>query len=429
LKNIISKNAITKLQALIIAVIIVVAAIAVVYYYSQPENESEVEKTELVWGAAISLTGSMGTSGARVKAGYLSFQNLVNQRGGIEVEGKFLPLRMIIYDDKSDPTTTKLLYDRLITEDNVDFILGPFSSACAMTMAPEAEKYGYVNLQPVNNAANLYDQGYQYIFMVPPSGTTDLSSIPMFDFLADLPADERPQTIGVINAADAFGQGVEAPFADLAENYGFDYIFHEEMPVGATDVSSIISKAAVANPDVIFIIDTSATSSALVVKTMRDIDWRPKILYARSASVPDMIESIGSLATGIFYDTAYLPGELYYPSEPYNTQDFVEAFAQLYGTEPDSYPAYAFGTCQIMMNAIQAVGTMDDIVNRNQVPIRDWIRSTKHLTVVGQIQYDERGVTNPPFKAMAQWYSETETHIIWPYDLATDEFIYPYLPT
>ncbi|MFO7312311.1 MAG: ABC transporter substrate-binding protein, partial [Bacillota bacterium] len=79
-------------------------------------------------GAAVSLTGTYAREGQLTRDGYLFWVEKVNAAGGIRVGDKRYKVELIVYDDRSDPQTSVRLTTRLITEDNVNFIFGPYSS-------------------------------------------------------------------------------------------------------------------------------------------------------------------------------------------------------------------------------------------------------------------------------------------------------------
>src|SRR5918999_2282930 len=82
-------------------------------------------------GAAVSTTGSNGRTGLYQQEAYLLWEEQKNVAGGLL--GR--PVRMVLYDDQSDPATGARLYERLLTEDQVDLVLGPYSSSVTQAVA------------------------------------------------------------------------------------------------------------------------------------------------------------------------------------------------------------------------------------------------------------------------------------------------------
>jgi branched-chain amino acid transport system substrate-binding protein len=190
-KLLVSKKAITRLQAATIVVILVVAIIAGVYYYYSTLPAHEVK--EILIGASISITGKYADSGKWHVEAYKLWEIEVNARGGLL--GR--PIRFIVYDDKSDPTTAVSNYERLITVDKVDLIIGPYASAIVLAASSVAEKYGYVFPEGGGRSLEIFTRGYKYIFLTMPCLAED-DVRGFMEFLETLPAEKRPKSFAFI---------------------------------------------------------------------------------------------------------------------------------------------------------------------------------------------------------------------------------------
>ena len=116
-------------------------------------------------GAAVSLTGKTAYEGILVKQGYEVWEKWVNEHGGIKAGGKTYGVKIIYYDDESDPVRGARLTEKLITEDKVHFLGGPYSSSITFATSSIGEKYGVITIAPEANAVK-YMKGYKYIFSV-----------------------------------------------------------------------------------------------------------------------------------------------------------------------------------------------------------------------------------------------------------------------
>src|SRR5512139_1046239 len=125
----------------------------------------------LKFGAAVSLTGGQSRFGNMVKNGYELWKDYVNDKGGIDVGGKRFKVTVIYYDDQSDPQVSAKLTEKLITEDKVQFLLGPYSSGITLATSAIAEKYDMINMACTANAGSVYTRGYKNVFSIlPPAG-------------------------------------------------------------------------------------------------------------------------------------------------------------------------------------------------------------------------------------------------------------------
>ena len=105
--------------------------------FSAPVHSQDV----ITFGSALSLTGKVSTEGRLVREGYDFYVRHINERGGIKVAGKTYKVAIKYYDDQSDPNTSAKLYEKLITEDGVQLLLGPYSSGITFAASAVAEKY------------------------------------------------------------------------------------------------------------------------------------------------------------------------------------------------------------------------------------------------------------------------------------------------
>ena len=111
-------------------------------------------------GAAVSMTGGLAKEGSLVKKGYEAWSEWANSRGGINVGGRMQKVEIVFYDDKADVATSAKLTEKLITEDKVDLILGPFSSGITAATSAIAEKHGYLTIAPFANGDFVYERGF-----------------------------------------------------------------------------------------------------------------------------------------------------------------------------------------------------------------------------------------------------------------------------
>ncbi len=107
-------------------------------------------------GVALSATGAIAREGEAMKKGYELWKDTVNEKGGINIGGKKYNVEIIYYDDKSDATTAGKLVEKLITEDKVDFIFGPFGSGVSAAASAISEKYQKIMIAPLANADAVY---------------------------------------------------------------------------------------------------------------------------------------------------------------------------------------------------------------------------------------------------------------------------------
>ena len=127
---------------------------------------AKVVGDKIVLGAAVSLTGKYSSNGVHTQNGYNMAVDRINSMGGIKVGGKTYKFEIIYYDDESNPKRAAQLAERLISQDGVEFMLGPYSSGLTKAIAPVTEKYGVPMVEANGASRSLFTKGYKYLFAV-----------------------------------------------------------------------------------------------------------------------------------------------------------------------------------------------------------------------------------------------------------------------
>ena len=139
-------------------------------------------------GASLAKTGVYAAPGQNQLRGYQLCVKHVNEKGG--VLGR--KLELVVYDDGSDPATAVRLYEKLITQDKVDLVLGPYSSPISEAVADVNEKFKMPMVAPIAAATSIYRQGRKFIFSVLPPVEVFLEG------LIDMAAKKGLKSVAVI---------------------------------------------------------------------------------------------------------------------------------------------------------------------------------------------------------------------------------------
>ena len=190
-------------------------------------------------GASMSITGkAYSVQGGYGREGYLVCQKHVNAQGG--VLGR--PIEFVIYDDASDEKTASILYEKLIAEDKVDAVLGPYSSAITDVVADVIEKHRKLMIAPNAATTSIWEKGRRYlIMMVSPAEGMSVGVL-------DLAARNGLRTSAVINQDALVPNAVAKGASTLAKGKGLDLVYSETYPNGTADFSAILNKVKATNP-------------------------------------------------------------------------------------------------------------------------------------------------------------------------------------
>src|SRR5438128_5560093 len=199
----------------------------------------------IIFGAAVSLTGSQSKEGGLTKQGYDLWLDWINQRGGILVNNAKHPVQIIYEDDQSNANLSATLVQKLITSEKAQFILGPYGSAATASDAIIAEKNGVPMVEANGAAQSIFNKGYKFTFGVLSPANKYLTGV--IDMAATL--SPKPTTIAMLTANDNFSVEVAKAVEEYAPTKGFQVIFTKQYPAAAPEVSGLISQAARLNPD------------------------------------------------------------------------------------------------------------------------------------------------------------------------------------
>lgn len=357
-------------------------------------------------GAAVSLTGKMAYEGRLVRDGYEVWEDWVNSHGGITAGGKNYDVKVIYYDDESTPVRGAKLTEKLITQNKVQFLFGPFSSSITFATTAIGEKYKVLTIASCANALKVYDRGYKYVFSVLPPATTLMAPIA---FMAEN-LDPKPKTVAVISANDLFPLSCAEGFVDYCKEAGFEVVLFEKYPAGATDISALLTKVKDLNPDILGVAGYTA-DSLMVIRHCKELNINPKI-YAFSVGVmiPSFVNELGADADYVFEGEWWLPNMKNEDSVFGTTADYVQAckdkFGEDYEVEYHVSCASAAGTLlQLAIEKADSIETdkVRDALAGLDVELASWPavafdetgKNVKWLHPVIQVQNGEYVVVYP----------------------------------
>jgi branched-chain amino acid transport system substrate-binding protein len=371
-------------------------------------------------GASLALTGSYVVFGQNQHRGYKLCEKHVNEKGG--VLGR--KIEFVLYDDQSEPATGVRLYERLITQDKVDVVIGPYSSPITEAVADVNEKFKMPMVAPGAAATSIFKRGRKFVFMVLPPGEVDLEG------LIDIAARKGLKTVAVIHqdviAARATAQGA----IELGKKKGLEVVLVEAYPQGTTDFSALLAKVRAANPDVLAAA-TYFEDTVAITRQMKDLSVNPK-MYGLTTGVDSLrfYELLGRTAEFVYGVTPWVPelvelraGGLIPIARQYpGAREFVESYKKEFpGADLSYHSAAGYGGCQILIEAIRRAGSLDS------GKLREAILKTDRNTVFGGFRVGRDGLQIAHKMVMFQWQDGKKV-IVWPEELAPGKPRFPTPP-
>lgn len=388
-----------------------VAALALTAAGCGGGSSASGDDNTILIGISIPLTGDFAEPGKGVEQGYELWADMVNENGGLL--GREVKLKIL--DDKSQAEAVVADYEALIAKDEVDLIFGPYSSRLVIPAARVAQEYGMLFVEPAGNAADVFEQGFDNLFYSGPA-VADTSFDYLSEYIVNMPADQRPKTAAIAAMDDPFPKATAHGTRDMLADAGIEIVVDEIYPPNQTDFSGIAAKIAAANADIV--IGGAAYQDAVnLIVALQQLNYQPKIAgFTTAPTHPEFKAALGDKTAGIVAPTSYTVD-----SKTETNPEFVAAFKEKYGVEPNEDNAAAFATGQVVQNAVEAVGCAEQ--GECQQKLIDHLRDTEVPTVVGPLSWDEDG--RPLSASMVLQWQEGEIKIVLPDDLAEAEFVYP----
>jgi branched-chain amino acid transport system substrate-binding protein len=357
-------------------------------------------------GASIAVTGRDNVQGGYVREGYLLCQKQVNEKGG--VLGR--PIEFLIRDDGSEPKTAVGLYEKLIVEDKVDAVMGPYGSASTSAVADVTEKHRKLMIAPAAGTTSIWEKGRRYLIMVlsPLEGATEGT--------IDLAARNGLKTIALINVDTLPAKAVANGAIELAKKKGLQVVLHETYPPGTTDFSAILKKVKEAKPDLLVVNYVPAEVIAMT-RQMKELDVNVKMLSATpGGSFLDYQKALTKMAEFVY------AGSYWDPSLPYpGNLEFVAAYQKEFNHAPAFLSPASYSGCQLFVEALRRVGSLDSD------KLREELLKLKTKTAFGDFAVDDRGFQVGHKAITIQWQGEKQV-VVWPDEVAASKPRFPTPP-
>jgi branched-chain amino acid transport system substrate-binding protein len=365
-------------------------------------------------GASLPLTGEFSEPGKAARQGYEVWEAMVNEQGGL-IDGR--PVEMVIKDDQSNQNTIVSDYNALISQDQVDLLLGTFSSLLNLPASAVAERNRMLYVEPAGGAPELFDRGFRYLFFAQ-QATADKQGEVWANYITELPENERPKTAAYPTLDDPFAQPTSEGIEAILKPAGIETVYRETYTIDNPNLDGIANALKSRNPDLV-VHGATFEDGVGMVRALRKADFTPKVLYQTTApSLGDQYSgAIGEQTTeGIFYGVSHSK-EAETPGNP----EFVAKYREMFGgQEVPEDAADAYAAAQVLQAAVDAVGTIE---RERQLELADWLRENEVDTILGPLSWDDQGRPEGEF-LVGQWQSGAP-EIILPEAAATTEEILP----
>jgi branched-chain amino acid transport system substrate-binding protein len=378
-------------------------------------GESSDNSKPLTIGLSLPLTGDLSQPGKEASRGYKIWQDTINKNGGLL--GRQVQLKMV--DDASDQKTIVTDYQRLISQEKVDLLLGTFSSLLNIPASAVAEKNGMLYVEPAGGAEEMFTRGFKHLFFAQEATAPHQADL-LSQWICQLPADKKPKSAAYISIDDPFAEPVVAGMKPKLEACGVKTAYGlKTYPTNQTSFDAVVSGIKSSGAEIV--LEGAVFDDAIgVIREMKQQGYNPKLLFQTSApsESEQYSKGIGIENTeGIFYAVSWDKH-----ADTTENKELVDAYHKDYGgADPAEDAADAFATAQVLQAAVEGTKSLD------QDKLADWLHKNSVDTVEGKLSWDSRGAPTGNF-LLAQWQGG-ESRIVLPPAVATsDKIVYPKPP-
>lgn len=394
------------------------------------EAPAATEKT-LVIGFTSSLTGAQEVSSKRQVAGLTLWMNQVNEAGGIKLsDGTVVKFEAKTYDDESNKERVQELYTRLITEDNADFLISPYSSGLTAAASIIAEQNGKIMITAGAAEDDAYKTGNTSLFQLYTPGSQYLLST--VDMLKTIDPEAK---VAIVHENDKFSTSVIEGLKPYLESQGFEVVLEEGYATETTDFGPVINKLVESDATVLLgggHYPDGSTFARQLYERQVGLNFISLLVAPADSKFPELGDAALGVSTSSQWELAATHTEAeaaaigkawYGPSG----DDFAAAYQTATGDKPTYHVAGGYMTGLVLQKAIEDADSVDP------EKVKAALEAMDIFTFYGGIQFDTsadaHGLQIGHQMVVAQWQKGDDgalvRKVVWPADVANAAPLYP----
>jgi branched-chain amino acid transport system substrate-binding protein len=329
---------------------------------------------EVLVGGAISQTGRFAEPAGRQANAIKMWVEEVNGQGGLL--GR--KINLVLLDDKSDTQTAVKLYEKLITEDKVDLLLAPYSSAITEAVANINERYKMPFVAYGAASSPIWEKGRKYIFNIA-AIAEDYQKGSLH-----LAKQIGVNRIAIIGEDSLFPRQSGIGAKQWADKLGIQVVLQENYPQKQTDFTALLQKIKASGAEAIMS-NSYFADAAAQLRQMRELNLNFKLFSSTvGPGLPNFAEQLGSTAEYVlgFSQWEPIPDVLKLPG----MKEFIAEYQRRYREEPNYHAGGAYGALQVTEAALKKAGSFDN------EKLRDALASIEVMTVYGRYKVNAKGM-------------------------------------
>ncbi len=349
---------------------------------------AKVEGDTIILGSALSITGKYSTNGIHAQNGYELGVKKINEMGGVKVGGKSYKLTIKYYDDESTPARGAQLAERLIKQDGIKFMLGPYSSGLTKAIAPVTEKYKIPMVEAEGASRSLFSQGYRYLFAVLSTSEQYLRSA--LDLAAELAKKDGKQPsdlkVAMVFENDPFSLDVRAGVLEDVEKYGMQVVIDDKLPRDLSDMSATLTKVKAVKPDIL-LVSGHSKGAVLAGRQVSEMKVDVPMIAVTHCESGKLVSLFGDQVNDFLCPTQWAETLSYSGKYFGSAADYDKLFKATY----DGYKNVPYQAAQATAAVLVWKEAFERADSFDTEKVRDAIAATEMETFYGGIKFAKEG--------------------------------------
>jgi len=381
-------------------------------------------------GFGMALTGGLAPIGKAALLAMQIWEADVNAKGGLL--GR--PVKLIYYDDQSNPATIPGIYTKLLDVDKVDLIISGYATNMIAPAMPIIMQHNRTFLSLFGLAVNSEFKYPKYFSFTPTGGPEPKQSFAAGFFATAMAQDPKPQTLAMVGADAEFPHNAMDGARVLAKQAGLKIVYDKTYPPSTTDYTPIVRAIQATNPDLVLVCSYPPDSVGMV-RAAHEVGLKTKLFGGGMVGLQSTAIKVqlGPLLNGIVDYDFWLPWSRVSSEESKEFLKKYQAQAPAAGVDPLGYylPPFAYSYLQVLQQAVDGAKSLD------QDKLADYLRTHTFNTIVGDVKFGSNGEWAEPRVVEVQFrnvkandleqFRDPSTEVIlWPPTLKTGDVIYPY---
>lgn len=383
-------------------------------------------------GFGMALTGGLAPNGKAALLALQIWEQDVNARGGLL--GR--PVKLVYYDDQSNPSNVPGLYTKLLDVDKVDIVTSGYATNMVAPAMPVVMQHDRTFFGLLGLAVNSEFKYPRYFSITPTGGPKPKEAFAEGFFAVAMEQTPKPQTLAITGADAEFPRNALDGVRNQAKQYGLKIVYDKTYPPSTADFTPIVRAIAATNPDIFFAASYPPDSVGLIRAT-HETGFKPKMYGGGMVGLQATAikTQLGPLLNGIVVYDFWLPWAGFATDEGREFLKKYQAKSAEVGVDLLGYylPPFGYALGQVVEQAVKAVGSADD------AKLAEYCRKSTFKTVVGYIKFNAEGEWQESQVVAAQFqgvvgngveqFRDPKTEVIlWPTKYKTGNIIYPYDP-